>query len=224
MRDCQQIAVQLQSLVESLLSLARIESEEHVVQLQSISIDAFLRDQWAPFAGLAQGRNVHVEWLLAADQPCNVDVAALSIALQNLFANAVEYTDEGGWIKIASRCTAEQLVITLANTGSCISQEDAESVFDRFWRGDQARSNVGNHFGLGLSLVKRMITLIGGAVQVQSEIGGVFTIALSIPINSRRDCRQRKRIRLRQCELGDRIRQDSNCISLFRRVLSRQQG
>ncbi len=179
--ECQQITVQLQSLVENLLSLVRMESEEHVGQLETISTNAFLQDQWAPFASIAEQRNLHVEWMLAVDQPLSVDVTAISIALQNLFANAVEYTDEGGWIKIASNCTHEQWAITLANTGSCVSQEDVENVFDRFWRGDRARSNVGMHFGLGLSLVKRMITAMGGAVRVQSKNGGVFSVAILIP-------------------------------------------
>jgi two-component system, OmpR family, heavy metal sensor histidine kinase CusS len=180
---CQRITVQLQSLVESLLSLVRLESGEQPVHLQMISINAFLQDQWSAFATTAQQRHLHVEWLLGADQPLNADVASLSIALQNLFANAVEYADEGGWIKIATHCAPRQFVITLANSGSRVSQQDIEHVFDRFWRGDRARSSGGTHFGLGLSLVKRTVVTMGGSVQAQADIGGVFSVSLTLRLN-----------------------------------------
>ena len=148
-----------------------------------ISINAFLQDQWASFATIAQRRNLHFEWMLGADQLLNVDVASMSIALNNLFANAVEYADEGGWIKIATQSKPRQFVITLANSGSLVSQHDIEHVFDRFWRGDRVRSSGGTRFGLGLSLVRRTVATMGGSVQAHTEIDGVFSVSLTLCLN-----------------------------------------
>ena len=178
LRECQQITVQLESLVENLLALVRLESGQQQIELQTLSIDPILQDQWSQFAGLAKQRDLSIEWQLGAEHSLRTDAAYLSIALQNLFANAVEYADVGGWIKVASDSNAKQVIITLANSGSRISQADAENAFERFWRGDQARTDVGQHFGLGLSLVKRTVTAMGGTLRAQSDVGGVFSVWL----------------------------------------------
>jgi two-component system sensor histidine kinase BaeS len=123
--------------------------------------------------------------LLGTHPQIRADVGYLTIAVQNVFANEVEYANEGGWIKIETHRASDEVVFTLANSGSCISQADAENVFNRLWRGDKARTHVGLHFGLGLSLVKRSILAMGGEVQVKTEIGREFSISLKFPTMAR---------------------------------------
>ena len=69
--------------------------------------------------------------------------------------------------------------LRVANTGSTLSQDQAGQVFTRFWRGDTARSNTGVHSGLGLSLTRKILHVLGGSTRARSSAGGEFEITLS---------------------------------------------
>jgi two-component system sensor histidine kinase QseC len=71
--------------------------------------------------------------------------------------------------------------IEVANTGSEIDAADGAHVFERFWRGDAARTDAGLHCGLGLSLTRRLMTLLGGEISVQTTRGGEFVVKLTLP-------------------------------------------
>jgi len=73
------------------------------------------------------------------------------------------------------------VAIRVSNSGSTISPDRAERVFDRFWRGDTARSRTGYHHGLGLSLVKKAVKALGGSIGVVATEGGDFEITISLP-------------------------------------------
>jgi two-component system OmpR family sensor kinase len=87
----------------------------------------------------------------------------------------------GGWIKIETTTDEGKTVIRVTNSGSILTKEDAEHVFERFWRGDAARTAATVHCGLGLSLVKKSVAVLGGSVSVRSSPGGEFQITVSLP-------------------------------------------
>ena len=68
------------------------------------------------------------------------------------------------------------VLLRTANTGSHIAAEDSQRVFDRFWRGDAARTQSGLHAGLGLSIVKRVLDATGGNIRVVAEMNGWFQV------------------------------------------------
>jgi signal transduction histidine kinase len=72
-------------------------------------------------------------------------------------------------------------MIEIANSGSRIAAEDATRLFDRFWRGDAARTEAGLNCGLGLSISKRLVTLLGGEIQIRSAADGKFVVSLKLP-------------------------------------------
>jgi two-component system heavy metal sensor histidine kinase CusS len=82
------------------------------------------------------------------------------------------------WITAESR--AATTALTIRNTGSRIAPEDAAKLFDRFWRGDEARSATGTHCGLGLSLCRKIIDLLGGTLTADLR-EGMFTATASFP-------------------------------------------
>jgi signal transduction histidine kinase len=98
--------------------------------------------------------------------------------LSNLFDNAVTYTNESGRVEVKVTREAGP-TLRVINTGSEIASEDAGKVFDRFWRGDAARSLVGSHFGLGLALCQRIVTLLGGRLAVASAQQGEFAVTVA---------------------------------------------
>ena len=76
------------------------------------------------------------------------------MVLSNLLANASEYTNDGGRIRVEAHFIGEQVELTIANTGCSLTPEQIAQVFDCFWRGDSSRQDAGVHCGLGLALVQ----------------------------------------------------------------------
>ncbi len=98
--------------------------------------------------------------------------------LSNILDNAVKYTPPGGEVKVSVSEANRDIVITIHDTGIGISGADLTRIFERFYRGDQSRSEPGT--GLGLSLARAIARAHGGDVTVTSELnqGSTFTIIL----------------------------------------------
>ncbi len=179
--DSLQIIIDMHAMVENLLTLARLEAGQLDIQTGDVAINELVRGTWEPAGGHADARRLKVEWQLGPDAKVSTDKSLLSMALRNIFENAVAYADEGGSISIETLQQQDSVDIRIANTGSRLSQEDAGHAFDRFWRGDAARSAAGTHCGLGLSLVRKIVSVLGGNVIIKSSPGGEFEIVLSMP-------------------------------------------
>ena len=179
--DSLQITKQMQGMVENLLSLGRLESGQVEVAPEPVSPREMILDLWKRFAGDAEAKRLQVQWALSPEAVAITDPSLLELAIRNLLENAVAYADEIGAVNIKVAMSGDELVIRIRNSGSMLSQDEAEHVFERFWRGDTARSAAGVHCGLGLSLVKKIVEILGGAVEVRASRGGDFEIAVSIP-------------------------------------------
>jgi two-component system sensor histidine kinase QseC len=179
-RDCLQITVQMQAMVENLLSLARLEGGQVQLRPQPVFVNELLRADWERLQESAAARRLQVQWTLSPEQPITTDPALLGLVVGNLLDNAVAYADEGGWVRIETVWQDGAAVLRVSNSGSMIGEDQTEQVFERFWRGDAARSATGTHAGLGLALVKKLAELLGGSVKVQSRKGGRFEVTFSI--------------------------------------------
>jgi len=180
--DSLQIATQMQAMVENLLTLARLEAGQVDFEPAPIAVNELLRTAWN--AGLAEKRHLQVQWKLGPDSSVMADKSLLTMVIRNIFENAAAYANEGGLIGIETRSDNDATAISVSNSGSNLTQKEAEQAFNRFWRGDEARSAAGVHCGLGLSLVKKIAAALGGTVGVQSGRGGSFTISVSFPRKS----------------------------------------
>jgi signal transduction histidine kinase len=108
------------------------------------------------------------------------DSVRLRQALFNLVSNAIQFTPAGGTITLAARRGADDMQITVSDTGIGIPPEDQERVFNKFERGDPNARESGT--GLGLALVKSLIELHGGTVQLHSAPGEGTIASCRIPI------------------------------------------
>jgi two-component system sensor histidine kinase QseC len=178
---CRSVAQQMQAMVETLLMLARAEAGQLSLKLQSIDVVDLLDDCWALFSLRAESRRLNVQWQTSGPIPIVTDSEKLRIILHNLFDNAVSYADEAGALRVSAKVIAGEFHLEVANTGSRVGPEQATHLFERFWRGDQARTNVGIHCGLGLSLCQRLTRLSKGNIEVQSTEHGWFTVRLTLP-------------------------------------------
>jgi len=179
--ECLEIIQRMQMMVEKLLALARIEDGQSPLDARQVRINELLNMAWRPYADKAQARGIAVEIRVPADLSCAADQDSLAVIFANLFENAAEYTNDGGRIEVRAGQTGPVAEISIANTGCSLTVEEARHVFERFWRGDAARSNTGIHCGLGLALVQRAIAGLGGTVSA-TVVDDTFTVRLTLPI------------------------------------------
>ena len=170
----------MHGMVENLLTLARVEARQLTPQIQTVDLAELLPNAWQEFAPRAAERRLRVEWWLAQTLTVETDPALFQTVLRNLFDNAVTYADDGGVLRISGKTEQGVTQLQITNSGSAVSAADVSHVFDRFWRGDAARSATGQHCGMGLALCQRIMALLGGAITASSELNGEFSVTVRI--------------------------------------------
>ncbi len=178
--DCLGIVQNMQTMVNNLLMLARLDTRQMVFRRDRILLADLVDAGWQPFAERARQRQITFESTIGNDLMCRCDPDNLSMVASNLLANASEYTNNGGRIRATAHATNGHVELTIANTGCSLTQEQIAQVFDCFWRGDSSRRDGGLHCGLGLALVQRLMTALGGSATAQLQPGGVFAVRLDL--------------------------------------------
>lgn len=181
LEDCLRITAHLQGMVENLLSLARLESGQVGPGADAVSPNDLLRDAWATLEETAAARRLRVEWALGPEHAVTSDAALLALVARNILENAAVHADEGGSVRIETAPRGSGVEVRVTNTGSALSQDEAEQAFGRFWRGDAARTDAGVRCGLGLPLVGKIVAVLGGSVSVRSSRGGEFEMVVTVP-------------------------------------------
>jgi two-component system sensor histidine kinase BaeS len=139
-----------------------------------------LADVTTSFSPRAAEQNVDLQASSPPDHFITADYDRLDQALSNLVANALRHTPAGGRITLHALSTPAQVRITVADTGSGIPLQDLPFIFDRFWKGDRARTRDGAGSGLGLAISRQLLRAHGGDIQVTSlpGKGTIFTLEL----------------------------------------------
>ena len=100
-----------------------------------------------------------------------MDTLRIGRVLNNLISNALHHTNEGGNIRVCAHREPNKVLVEVIDSGSGISPGDLPFIFDRFYRGDKARSRVMGGSGLGLAISKGIIQAHGGEIGVESQPG-----------------------------------------------------
>lgn len=180
-KDLQELALQLQKTIETMLFLARMENNPDSYTKEKIHLSQFINKHWDQFARQAETMKVNVIRNLDKNLSLECPPMLLSLAIKNIFENATAYVNTGGTIKIELSRLDDVTLLRVANTGSRVAAGEAQRVFDRFWRHDQSRGESQSHTGLGLPLVKKTLEILGGEVSVETEAGGEFKIEILFP-------------------------------------------
>ncbi len=155
-KDTLDIALQLETMTESLLALARWESGETKLNIEEVNLETLTKNCWTPYAATADQKQHEVIFQFTEPAILDSDPALLSHVLNNLFSNAVEYTAESGSITVSSLDDG----IRISNSPHGLSEKEISRIFDRYWRREEARSDS-SHVGLGLSLARSCSDALG---------------------------------------------------------------
>ncbi|MFC5051274.1 sensor histidine kinase [Rubritalea spongiae] len=176
---CHESAEHMQSLIESLLELAKVDSGEFSVEPSSGSLAILVEDVVTLLEPLAQKRDIRMSAKL---EPVDImiDVQRMKQVLINLLSNAIKYNRNGGKIDVSMKQGIDWIELVVKDTGPGISEEALPHIFDRFYKVDDVRASEGGSTGLGLSISKAIVEAHGGVISVESElnVGTAFTIRL----------------------------------------------
>ena len=177
---------QLEEMITSLINYCTFFRDNFRRQITPHCI----KKQLETFAKLAEttGRIFHrkiscnINLLESTDIPVNEQL--LARALENLFGNALRYTEDDGEITITADESDECITITFSDTGCGIAEKDISHLFDLFYRGTNSRREQG--LGIGLSVVKDIVDLHGWNIAIRSELGKGSDFIIRIPKNTNR--------------------------------------
>jgi len=173
----------LATLINDLLELSKIESEEPSLELSPCSIGQVAERVAKNLDKLAGDKSIEIVLNVPSGVPdALANEKAIGQALSNLVDNAVKYTEEGGTIAISVRVDAGLVRVDVTDTGIGIPEGDLPRIFERFYRVDKARSRELGGTGLGLSIVKHIAQAHGGEVHVESALGEGSTFSLTLPV------------------------------------------
>jgi len=182
-------AERLQSLIEDLLELSRLESKEFKLKKERIDLAVVATIVFGLFRQRADKKSIKLATDLPPSLPLlHTDQRALEQVLSNLVENAVKYCPAGSTVTIGAavekangKPDAEIVRVSVIDTGPGIDPKHIPRLFERFYRVDAGRSRDVGGTGLGLSIVKHLVEAMGGSVTVDSQVGRGSTFAVTLP-------------------------------------------
>jgi len=176
-------AMRLQSLVEDMLELSKLESNEFKVKRERVELGSVVPIVLALFRERAEKKGVRLSAELSPEASAvEGDPRGLEHVLSNLVDNAVKYCPPGTRVLVsAAKLDEDRVRLVVSDTGPGIPAEHLPRVFERFYRVDAGRSRELGGTGLGLSIVKHMVEAMRGKVAVESEVGRGSTFTVSLP-------------------------------------------
>lgn len=169
----------LADLVTNILRLNKLESQA-IICKEQFSLDEQIRCCILAMDEKLEEKNLELDVELEEVQ-CLSDPSLLEIVWNNLLNNAIKFTEPGGTVGIKLAVVKEEhILVTISDTGCGMAEETCRRIFDRFYQGDTSHAGEGN--GLGLALVRRVLDLVDGDIQVESKVsvGTEFTVTLKM--------------------------------------------
>ncbi|HVA96029.1 MAG TPA: HAMP domain-containing sensor histidine kinase [Candidatus Acidoferrales bacterium] len=171
----------LQELANSLLQLAHV-SKKNVIYNDTVSMQEVIQSAYKKVSSLAKKKQI-IFTLSQVSGKVKGDKNSLIEVFVNLFDNAIKYSPEKTKVTIASMSKKRSVTILVTDEGVGIAPTDLEHIFDRFYRADKSRSQADGH-GLGLSIVKKIVTAHNGSIEVDSVYHKGTTFTLTFPLVS----------------------------------------
>jgi len=174
-------ALRMTRLTEDLLVLARVESGERGLQLESVTPQELLDEAVQTFQEIVDSRGVELAVMNTAVCAVAVDRDAIHQVFGNLIDNAMKYGEGGRKILIGACDTEDGVQFYVRDFGAGIPSEHLPRLFERFYRVDKARSRESGGTGLGLAIAKHVVRAHGGTIKAESELNHGSTFYFTLP-------------------------------------------
>jgi signal transduction histidine kinase len=165
---------QIGELIDDVLFLSELETGRQVVGLGTTPIRPIAEDVASALADSADRADVTIRLNVPNGLEVPLRRRMLRVVLENLVSNAIRYAGAGAHCDVRAERRDGDVVLSVADDGHGVSEEDLTRLFERFYRTDRARSSRGT--GLGLAIVKHVVTAAGGTVEATRTPGGGLTI------------------------------------------------
>jgi signal transduction histidine kinase len=180
----QRNAERLSRLVEDVQFVAQARAESLSMSRAEVQLDRVVLEcvEWAAARGADRGIALNAD-----TEPLSLPAAdkdRLAQAVDHLVSNALNYTPPGGRVDVRVAREDDEAVVEVADTGVGLSAEDAAQLFERFFRASSAVDDAVPGIGLGLSVVKAIVDLHGGRVDVDTHVGAGTTVRVRLPLEA----------------------------------------
>ena len=172
----------LRKLVKELLDLSKLESGKYEMKKEFVDFRRLVTDAVRPLSLPFEEKHIRLELTIPEHLPAfSADSHQLAWVITNLLSNALRYTDTGGKVQLTAREEKQGLFVTVADTGHGISQENLETVFDKFVQVKSSTETTPGSVGLGLAIAREVVEAHGGRIWVESQVGIGSTFFFTIP-------------------------------------------
>lgn len=183
----------MNNLIDSLLHAAQLECEEIVPRMKQVSINTVITELTKDLKMSAEEKNITI----AVHMPkkaisLNTDSALLGVVLQNLFSNAIKYTDPKGKVDVNVKTVSSTVIITVSDNGIGIPKKDLKRIYQRLFRASNAIKIDTDGNGLGLYITQMVIESLGGTIAVESTEGKGTTFMVTLPIKEKKTLKKKK--------------------------------
>jgi PAS domain S-box-containing protein len=175
----------LYTLIEAVLDFSKIEVQKLELYEEKFDLRKCLQNPLKMMQPKANKKNISLELEVSPDVPKNIvgDEYRLGQILLNLIGNAIKFTEEGE-VKISVNLLDNNLVFNVSDTGTGIPEEKLESIFEDFIQADNSITRKYGGAGLGLAISRGLVELMGGRINVQSQLGQGSTFTFNLPMKT----------------------------------------
>lgn len=177
-RNISEATERLTTLVSDILSLSRLENQRTVINKGEYNLSEQLTRAIIAFEHVWEKKNIEIQTDFDESIKVVSDENLLDIVWNNLLSNAFKFTEEGGAVRITAHRAEGGVLVSIGDSGCGITEQQMKHIFEKFYQADLSHSTKGN--GLGLALVKEILSLVGADITVESTVGqgSVFSVLL----------------------------------------------